>query len=63
MPQVPMMSVPKQRVVLPSAGLGERRATPHEFARFEPVVVNGEKSTALIYRCTETGAERRYGLW
>jgi hypothetical protein len=49
--------------ILPSAGLGERRATRHEFVRLESVEVDGERATAVIYVCTETGAERRYGLW
>lgn len=58
-----MTAAPKQRVILPSAGLGERRATMHEFVRFDEIKVGDQDALALIYRCEETGAERRYGLW
>lgn len=61
-----------QTIWLPSVGLKESRATVHEFVRREAVppdtlkYANGPRSMrpgeALIYRCTETGVERRWGL-
>jgi hypothetical protein len=55
---------------LPSAGLGESRATLHVFDRYEPMTAeytegygprSGGSHSAIIYKCTETGAERRWG--
>ena len=65
---------PGEPAWLPSAGLDEKRATLHEFVRLDPLAPedlkysaeHGPRSTnpayAVIYRCTETGAERRWGV-
>lgn len=64
---------PLEPAWLPSAGLGEARATLHVFDRYEPMSAEDVKytdghgpralgsHTAVIYKCTETGAERRWG--
>jgi hypothetical protein len=72
--QPPGAPLPTTPVHLPSAGLGEKRATKHEFVRYESVDPSTLKLSsddkepsprgrvALIYRCAETGAERRWGI-
>jgi hypothetical protein len=67
-----MKPVPKQEACLPSAGLDYSRATPHTFTRYQQVALDTLKyansprsarpATVLIYTCTETGAERRWGI-
>jgi hypothetical protein len=60
---------------LPSSGYGDGRATLHIFDRREEVPAEQLKlaqehkprgaqrpGIALIYKCTETGAEKRWGL-
>lgn len=50
------------RALLPSAGLNFARATPHVFSHTVAVVDHrGEPATAIMFRCTETGAVRRWG--
>lgn len=52
---------------LPSAGLNERRATLHVFDHSEGITLKNEEGNptcgvAHYYRCTETGAVRRWGF-
>lgn len=57
---------------LPSAGYDYMRATPHTFVRIEEIPVEqlqypvGPRSLrpgqAMIFRCSETGAERIWGM-
>lgn len=55
-------------VLIPSRGYVNGRPTRHVLARTEIVDVadlSGQVTipgTALIYRCEETGAERRFGM-
>lgn len=56
-------------VLLVSAGCPGRRATPPVFVRRDEVDLDrvigprpGRPGIALIYRCTITGVERRYGI-
>jgi hypothetical protein len=62
---------PTSPVQLRSDGYVAFRITTHDFVRYEyvdPSQLRGEARTstrkpmALIYRCRETGAERRWGL-
>lgn len=65
---------PTSPVCLPSLGHGERIATQHEFVRrqeLDPATLkysdeHGPRGTkppvGLIYRCTDTGAERIWGV-
>lgn len=62
-----LTSIPEtDRAYLPSAGLGFSRATLHVYHHSEEYLGIGEKlpmlGTAHIYRCTETGAMRRWGF-
>ena len=71
---IPRAHPPTSPVQLRSAGHDRFRVTSHEFVRYERVDPTTLKYSeehgprgelaprALIYRCTETGAERRWGL-
>lgn len=69
------LAAPTSPVILRSAGHDRFRVTPHEFVRYEdvdPATLKYSqdhgpralptKARALIYRCLETGVERRWGL-
>lgn len=59
-----LLPTPDREVVyLPSAGLDERRATLHRYHETRPALdANGGAGHEFIFRCAETGAERRYGF-
>lgn len=53
---------PEKRVIcIASAGLNFARATQHRFIAARRVRIAGETGWEFIYRCEETGVERRYG--
>jgi hypothetical protein len=74
--QPPRAPAPTSPVILRSAGHDRFKITTHEFVRYEelepdqlkyssdhgPRALDSSKPRALIYRCTETGAERRWGI-
>lgn len=51
--------------MLPSEGFDGMKWTKHEFVGFEEFPIKYATSTyraqGLIYKCTETGAQRRWG--
>lgn len=52
------------RPILPSAGYSGRKvATKHRFSHIETVeTTEGVRGNALIYTCTETNVNRRWGF-
>jgi hypothetical protein len=50
---------------IPSAGFDMMKATKHEFVGVEPFAIKYATSTyrahGMMYKCTETGAIRRWG--
>lgn len=61
---------PTKRAFLVSNGYKERRATLHEFLRYQELPLGATRGPSLVrgltrayvYRCTETGSERTWGI-
>lgn len=55
----------RKEACLPSAGLNHQRATKHTFVEAVPGIVKFPHTTRscffFIFRCSETGALRRFG--
>lgn len=65
----PVERPPERDILIPSRGYVDGRPTAHSFVRREIVPPEklvghwlGRPAQALIYRCVQTGAERRYGI-
>lgn len=67
MPVVIYTMTPKPETInayLESAGYKTRKATLHFFIEARETTVDGPRGDAweFIYKCSETGAERRWGI-